>query len=102
MGDDLKEMIYSAFDLIAYIADRPERDSIMQTLHFITFGQRSLHSGKVDTKVFRSYDNCFKKLLLHAKDPSETSVSNCQQCCNWDVGTDSNAKKYDKVDGQEY
>lgn len=101
-GGDLKEMIYSAFDLIAYIADRPERDSIMQTLHLGTFGKRSLHSGKVDAKVFPSCDNCFKKLLLQAQDPSETSVFNCQQCCNWDVGTDSNAKKYDKVDGQDY
>ena len=50
-GED-NEVKTLSLGIIAYLADRPERSSILQTAHLGLYGKRSLWTGYIDTKNY--------------------------------------------------
>ena len=90
--------ISTAFDLLVYIADRPERDSILHTLNGGTYGKRSRHAAYIDQAKLPSCRTCSQKLILHVRN-TRTQHRNthhvvCNRCCNWEFYAGSNALNY--------
>ena len=57
------KMINTAFDLLVYSTDRPERSSILKIQHFGNYGKRALHCGIVDSNLLPYCPSCFNKAL---------------------------------------
>lgn len=91
-------MVYTSFDIIAYLSDRPERSEITQTLdHSGNTSKRSRYVACIDDGL-PSCDKCFKLLLEEALclDGGEGN-SSCRNCCNWDYdSTGSHAEAWKK------
>lgn len=79
--------------LLAYIADRPERHTILCQLDGGHFGKRTLWSAVIDNKNLPYCDKCFqlevKSLLCDCYADSDRHVCGC--CCQWDLTSPSSA-----------
>ena len=81
--------IYTSFDCIVYLADRPERADITQTLsHSGRTSKRALHAAFTNSNLLASCDTCFKMMVSQAIDGDDAGIAgpspSCQRCCNWD------------------
>ena len=88
--------------LLAYIADRPERHTILCQLDGGHFGKRTLWSAVIDNKNLPYCDKCFqlevKSLLRDCYANSERHV--CGYCCQWDMTSPSSANRKVNVAAQ--
>jgi len=86
------------FGCLAYVADRPERSSILKISHLGIWGKRSLWCTPIDHKTLPYCNRCFKMEIEDIlSDPFGNScLRRCHRCCQWDMTSDSNAnKKFD-------
>ena len=79
--------------LLAYIADRPERHAILNQADGGLFGKRTLWCANIDHKHLPYCDNCFSKELKALMNDrfSQSPLSMCGRCCQWDMKSSSNA-----------
>ena len=79
--------------LLAYIADRPERHAILNQADGGIFGKRTLWCANIDHKRLPYCDICFSKELkaLLNDQFSESPLTPCGRCCQWDMNSSSNA-----------
>ena len=79
--------------LLAYVADRPERHAILNQADGGLFGKRTLWCANIDHKNLPYCDNCFSKEMkaLLTDQFSESPLSSCGRCCQWDMKSSSNA-----------
>ncbi len=89
-----KTFILSSFDIIAYIADRPERDNIINHLSSTgNFSKQSKHAAFIDANHMPSCDNCFKH-LINCCINNLSGVRNCNRCIGWDFYARQKTKSY--------
>ncbi len=79
--------------LLAYIADRPERHSILNQSQGGTFGKRTLWSCVVDYKNLPYCHACFGRELKNLLDDkySTSTLQQCGRCCQWNMNSPSRA-----------
>jgi hypothetical protein len=91
------EFIETSFRLLAYLSDRQERDSVVQTLNMGTYGQRFRYAAAIDPNALPFCNNCFAEFcsslhhLPYPAFPPDRAV--CQHCCRWDFTSSSPASK---------
>jgi len=88
-----RRMVNTCFDMLAYISDRPERSSILKTLHLGNTGKRSLYSAGIDPKNMPLCKNCFNALLQKVIRKDSTPLQPCAVCMQWDFQSTSQAAK---------
>ena len=80
-------------DLLAYIADRPERHALLCQLEGGLFGKRTLWTATIDNRHLPYCDKCYlsevKSLLRDCYAHSELML--CGRCCQWDMTSPSSA-----------
>ena len=79
--------------LIAYLADRPEKASALKTSLLGTYGKRSNWAAEIDHIHLPDCQKCFKhsvSMLLRDRF-SIVDLPRCQQCCNWNMESQSNS-----------
>lgn len=79
--------------LLAYIADRPERHSILNQSQGGTFGKRTLWSCVIDYKNLPYCDACFGNELrgILSDKYSPSNLRQCGRCCQWNMNSTSTA-----------
>ena len=80
--------MYTSFDVILYMVDRPECGEILRLLgHTGLSSKRFRYAAYPDTNVLPSCSKCFSGLLhsiLKSKESHEaTEIATCNKCCNW-------------------
>ena len=98
----MKKIVNTSFGLGLYIADTPERNSILFRLHLGTHGKPSGVAGIVDSVGLLSCQRCFERmvkklLVIHIPDKQQ-----CHRCCDWDQFSQSNVNKFNKTEGTNY
>ena len=83
-----RKFVYTSFDIIVYMADRPERDEILATLgHAGLSSKRFRHTAYTNKKYLPSCNKCLSDLLASVLGSKEshkaTPIPACNQCCNW-------------------
>ena len=75
--------------LLAYIADQPERHSIIHQTQGGTFGRRTLWSAVLDCKHLPYCNRCFSTEMacLLSDKFSPTRLHQCSRCCQWDMAS---------------
>ena len=87
------DMIRTAFDMIAYVMDRPERSAVLNTMHLGIFGKRSLWAAGVDTNQLPYCNTCFTRAVASFIGHNSVALPACCQCCQWDYESESPAAK---------
>jgi hypothetical protein len=88
-----KRWVYTSFDCLVYLSDKPERADITQTLaHSGRTAKRSRYAALVGPELLSSCDQCFAKMINQASSDdwsgdTENTCSPCCKCCNWDYST---------------
>ncbi|EJK52081.1 hypothetical protein THAOC_28686 [Thalassiosira oceanica] len=91
-------MVNTCFGLAAYLADTPERNSILHRMNLGNYGLRSGVAGRVDHKRLPSCETCFKLIMEGRTVPNQT-----RSCCgDWDQFSNSLANMHDKTEGTNY
>ncbi len=80
--------INTAFDLITYIADRPERQSIMHTLKEGRYGLRWGYASRIQ-KNLTPCKRCYRN-MLNQLNKETIQLQSCGNCCNWDISSLNN------------
>ena len=95
---EVDSFVDTSFGLLAYIADRPERDSILKTSQGGTYGKRSRHAGAVTNSKLPSCASCNSHLLRQCNTIGDIIRRECNSCCNWNFYGSSSAIKFCLVD----
>ena len=82
-------MINTSFDLLAYAADRKERDSVVWTLALGTYGKRFGWSGVIDKTKLPFCHSCQACMVHHIHTNNWNAFNNCNTCMQWDVNSTS-------------
>ena len=84
-----KRWVFTSFDIIVYMADRPERHEILRTLnHSGLVAKRFRYAALTDAAKLPSCDTCFGIMLLDVIQNRAVEGSRCRRCCNWDYSAD--------------
>ena len=83
--------IDTAFDALVYLADRPERCSILKTLLLGSFGKRSLFASGIDVQRLPHCPTCFRTVIERVTQKRSTRLLPCRHCCQWDFECTSRA-----------
>ena len=88
--------------LLAYIADRPEKHSILNQTDGGLFGKRTLWCAHIDHNHLPYCDNCFSRELDSLLNDrfSNCPLTPCGRCCQWDMKSSSESNK--KVNNAEF
>ncbi len=83
-----RDWIQTAFGMLVYAADRPERHSITYTLDGGNYGRRFGYSAFINKCYLPSCQVCFKsrimRLSLNAEgDNPYSDTHSCELCCDW-------------------
>jgi len=100
-----KSVVNTAFDLIIYLADTPERNSLLGTMNLGLYGLRSKWAGLVNSKYLPSCNSCFTKMVriaLGELEINESYCGYCSRCCGWDYTAITRAIQYDKTSNTKY
>ena len=100
--EGVKTIVNTSFGLGIYLADTPERNSILSRLHLGTHGKRSGVAGKVDPVGLPSCQRCFERMVKKLLGIHVTDEQQCHRCCDWDQFSPSNANRFDKTEGTKY
>lgn len=103
--EGMKSVVNTAFDLIIYLADTPERNSLLGTMNLGLYGLRSKWAGLVNSKYLPSCDSCFSKMVriaLGELEINESYCGYCSRCCGWDYTANTRAIQYDKTSNTKY
>ena len=90
-----KKIIFARFGHVAGMGDSPEQSFTNKTMHLGTYGKIARHAGEVRADVLsdcpKCYQNRLHEMFSNPDDPANLDL--CHQCCQWDLESDSNAKK---------
>ena len=101
--EGVKSFVNTAFDLIIYLADTPERNSLLGTMNLGLYGLRSLYAGRVSSKYQPPCNRCFAKLICFAIGEVESvDIEECCNCCGWNYNAHTRAIEYDKTANTKY
>ncbi len=82
-----KRWIQTAFGMLVYAADRPERHCITYTLDGGNYGKRFGYTAYINKCHLPSCQVCFKsrimRLSLNTEDAYTTAGHSCELCCDW-------------------
>ena len=81
--------------LLAYIADRPERHSILNHTEAGIFGKRTLWASAIDHHNLPYCASCYRnEINILLRDRYSTDIlPTCSRCCQWNMQSDSTANK---------
>ena len=99
-------MVNTSFGLVAFLADTPERNHILKSLHLGKTGKRSGYASIIHLGKMPYCQRCFKKAVKLAV-AGETITKddtnfNCNACLGWCYESESNAMLFDPVEGTSY
>ena len=79
--------------LIAYLADRSEKASVLKTSLLGTYGKQSTRAAEIDHIHLPDCQKCFKYrvLMLLSYRFSIVDLPRCQRCCKWNMESQSNS-----------
>ena len=87
-------MVYTSFDLIAYLGDRPERSDMCQVLdHAGKTAKRSKFVAITDPDLLPSCESCYQEVLRQAINGVDVMEDDedCDDCCNFNYASKSKA-----------
>ena len=93
-----KSWIHTAFDMLVYVADRPEREEIVGIRKGSKYGNQAWgYSMKVNEKTFGSCETCAvqrRRWMTHWSQeltiPASIALpARCGQCCDWNLVGDT-------------
>ena len=93
-----------AFSMLAWNADRPERQMISNTRKEGTYGKVSGWAVNPSEDLLPSCLRCYRRLVHEMLGDclvSDATMLPCTQCCNWSFNSDSDLQLYDHV-GKDY
>lgn len=88
-----KRFILTAFDIIAYLSDRPERSYITATSLMGIFGRRFQWAAFSNEELLPSCSTCYERRIRSTFGVDINNVPVCLNCCDWDYN-DSNAQAW--------
>lgn len=77
------KFILTAFDIIVYISDRPERSDLTFTGLLGTFGKRFLWASYADEETLPSCRACFERRVKELFGIFQDTESTCSLCADW-------------------
>ena len=83
--------VNTSFDVIVYMADRPERSEIIRALSFKGIStKRFQYAAHVrDTAKLPACNKCFADMVSNVyNDDCSRDISGCKGCCNWHFSDD--------------
>jgi len=89
-----KRFILTAFDIIAYLSDRPERSCITFTSLMGAFGRRFQYAAFCDEALLPSCSNCYKRRICSMFGVDINNVPVCPFCCDWDYDKNPNSEAW--------
>ena len=83
-----KSWVFTSFDIIVYMGDRPEKHEVLHTLnHAGLTSKRMRYAAFTDPAVLPSCDECLcdmLHILINNSDVQDHRNRTCRTCCNWE------------------
>ena len=82
-------MVYTSFDVVCVLSDRPERSELTQMLDFSgKTSKRSRFVTNAPLEVLSSCDTCFRSNISELFNKSTALSASCTCCADWSYSTD--------------
>ena len=94
-----------ALDMIAWNADRPERQMLQATRKEGTYGKVSGYAVKPNEDKLPSCPTCYEKLINEMMDDNVTQdchMEACRNCCDWSFGPVASQVHINDTVGKDY
>ena len=81
--------------VVAVLADRPEKCFMLKTSLLGTYGQVASWAAEINPDVFPDCKRCFarRQQALLTDRHCRSNLAPCNNCCQWDLNSHSNARK---------
>ena len=85
-----------AFSLLYHSADRPERQSILNTLGEGTYGKVTNYAMEINPTKFPACKDCYKRLISNLKE-NTNKRRECNNCFCWNINPNDPKQQIMKV-----